>query len=377
MTSEDLFMTDATRPSFFLSLRKNRMQKAAILAILMLFLASCPDNRKYRTGYFQDYVVNFSDVNSMYDDYNMDAPFIYQHSLFHFSSNRNSSGGNFDIIGRRMYFEWSMTDGSLDIGTDLYEDWFDYLIPLFDSVNTPCNELGPYTLSYREETNYSEIVWTDLLLYANDCKGDFDIKFVCCERTDSSESTVIKMQPSKEISFTNTEANELYPSFYGPGFYNFDQWGTDPGKIEKMLFCSDRNGNFDIFDIDLPDGINIKRILNEDFNLEPDSFAITPLALNSGSDDKCPYANGRLLVFASNRPGGFGGFDLYYSLYNNGTWSEPVNFGEKINSAYDEYRPVTLHHDKFANNLMIFSSNRPGGKGGFDLYHVGIAQMIR
>jgi hypothetical protein len=71
------------------------------------------------------------------------------------------------------------------------------------------------------------------------------------------------------------------------------------------------------------------------------------------------------------------GFDLYYSLFTDGTWSVPVNFSEEINSAYDEYRPVTIHNDAFANNLMIFSSNRPGGKGGFDLYHVGIAQMIR
>jgi len=352
------------------------MKKAALFLVLLLFLTSCPDARKYRTGYFQEEVVNFSDVNSEYDDYNMDSPFIETHSLFHFSSNRKSNGGNFDIVGTKMYIEWSKTEGTLTIREDLYEDWFDYLIPLFDSVNTPCNELGPYTLGYREENN-TGIVWTDLLLYANDCTGDFDIKFVCYERIDSSGSQVITIQPPKEVSFINTEANELYPSFYGSGFYNFDVWGQDPGKIEKMLFCSDRCGNFDIFETNLPDSINIKRILNEDFNMEPDSLAITPLALNSGSDDKCPYANGRLLVFASDRPGGYGGFDLYYSLYKNGTWSEPVNFGEEINSAYDEYRPVTLHHDQFANNLMIFSSNRPGGKGGFDLYHAGIAQMIR
>ena len=79
------------------------------------------------------------------------------------------------------------------------------------------------------------------------------------------------------------------------------------------------------------------------------------------SDDKCPFVNGKLLVFASNRPGGYGGFDLYYSLFRDSTWSKPVNFWEKINSAYDEYRPVTVHHNEFINNLMVFSSNRPGG----------------
>ncbi len=332
---------------------------------------------KYSTGYFQEDVVNFGDVNSEYDDYNMDDPSIHNYSLFHFSSNRNSLGRDFDIIGERMYFIWSKEEGTLDIGTDLNLDWFDYLIPLFDSVNTSCNELGPYTLDYSNDISDTEIEWTDILLYANDCDGDFDIKFVCNERTDLSGTEVVKMMPPKEIGFINTEANELYPSFYGTGFYNIDLWGTDPYKIEKMLFCSDRNGSFDIFEIDLPDSIGIKRILTGEFLMEPGSLAVIPLALNSSYDDKCPSVNGRLLVFASDRPGGYGGFDLYYSLFSNGTWSEPVNFGEKINSEYDEYRPVTLHHDQFDNNLMIFSSNRPGGYGGFDLYHVGISQMIR
>jgi hypothetical protein len=353
------------------------MKKAVLFIILVIFLTSCPDSRKYRTGYFQENVVNFSDVNSEYDDYNMDDPNIHSHSLFHFSSNRNSRGGDFDIVGEKMYINWSKTEGTLSIGTDLDADWFDYLVPLFDSVNTPCNEMGPYTLGYPEDMNYSEYVWNEFLLYASDCDGDFDIKFVYCEKKDSSGSEVVEIHSPQEVSFINTGSNELYPSFYGPGFYNFDLWGMDPGKIEKMLFCSDRNGSYDIFEVDLPDSISIKRILNGEFRMEPGSLPITPLALNSGSDDKCPYVNGKLLVFASDRPGGYGGFDLYYSLYNDGSWSEPVNFGEEINSAYDEYRPVTVHHNDFANNLLIFSSNRPGGKGGFDLYHVGIPQMIR
>jgi hypothetical protein len=81
---------------------------------------------------------------------------------------------------------------------------------------------------------------------------------------------------------------------------------------------------------------------------------------------------GNTIVFTSNRPGGYGGFDLYYSVYSNGQWGKPVNFGNKINTAYDEYRPIATSIDGFDNNFMIFSSNRPGGKGGFDLYYVGI-----
>ena len=78
------------------------------------------------------------------------------------------------------------------------------------------------------------------------------------------------------------------------------------------------------------------------------------------------------MIFTSNRPGGYGGYDLYYSVFKNGKWSSPVNFGPDINTSSDEYRPVIGYHPDFTNKFMIFSSNRPGGKGGFDLYFTGV-----
>ena len=93
-------------------------------------------------------------------------------------------------------------------------------------------------------------------------------------------------------------------------------------------------------------------------------------------NDECPFVNGRLMVFTSDRAGGFGGYDLYYSIYENGIWSAPVNFGEKINSEFNEFRPITVLAWGFNLDLMFFSSDRPGGKGGYDLYYVGIPKMI-
>jgi len=97
------------------------------------------------------------------------------------------------------------------------------------------------------------------------------------------------------------------------------------------------------------------------------------VVLSSEFDDKCPSINNNILVFASNRAGGFGGYDLYYSFFENGNWGEPINFGSGINSEYDEFRPIVRSDEwQFDNDMMIFSSNRLGGKGGFDLYCVGI-----
>ena len=83
------------------------------------------------------------------------------------------------------------------------------------------------------------------------------------------------------------------------------------------------------------------------------------------------------MVFTSNRPGGMGGFDLYYSIFRNGNWSSPVNFGPRINTSSDEYRPVLGSNPDFTNQFMMFSSNRTGGKGGFDLYFTGVEFPVK
>jgi hypothetical protein len=46
--------------------------------------------------------------------------------------------------------------------------------------------------------------------------------------------------------------------------------------------------------------------------------------------------------------------------------------GPEINSSYNEYRPVIGRDLLFENPFMVFSSDRPGGKGGFDLYFTGL-----
>ena len=79
------------------------------------------------------------------------------------------------------------------------------------------------------------------------------------------------------------------------------------------------------------------------------------------------------MVFASDMPGGSGGFDLYYSVFRNGKWSSPVNLGPEINSTANEYRPVLGIDLKYENRFLIFSSDRSGGKGGYDLYFTGIS----
>ena len=81
-----------------------------------------------------------------------------------------------------------------------------------------------------------------------------------------------------------------------------------------------------------------------------------------------------LLYFVSDRPGGMGGMDIWYSIVKDGVAGEPVNLGPQVNSASDEYTPF---YDQ-RNGILYFSSDRQmmsetsGGdrhsNGGFDIY---------
>lgn len=72
--------------------------------------------------------------------------------------------------------------------------------------------------------------------------------------------------------------------------------------------------------------------------------------------------NGRLMFFSANYEGGQGGFDLYISEFNSGRWQEPTPAGNLINSQYDEIAPF------MDADTLYYASNQPGGMGGYDIY---------
>jgi outer membrane protein OmpA-like peptidoglycan-associated protein len=76
-------------------------------------------------------------------------------------------------------------------------------------------------------------------------------------------------------------------------------------------------------------------------------------------------ADGQSLYFASNRPGGYGGMDIWVSrLSEHGLWAEPENLGDSINTPGDEHSPF-IHYD---NTTLYFSSNGWPGLGGQDIF---------
>ena len=99
-------------------------------------------------------------------------------------------------------------------------------------------------------------------------------------------------------------------------------------------------------------------------------------AINTPGDDAAPFihSDGRTLYFASNGRVGFGGYDLYYStLQSDGTWSEPVNMGYPINSPADEINIFI----NAAGTIAYIASDKDGGYGGLDLYSFVLDDALR
>jgi OmpA-OmpF porin, OOP family len=100
-----------------------------------------------------------------------------------------------------------------------------------------------------------------------------------------------------------------------------------------------------------------------------------PVPLNSEYSDFAPIimADGKSLVFSSTRPGGFGGYDLYKTeMMTNGKWSVPVNLGPTINTKLDE-RIVSIP----ASGDVMYYSRATEASGGKVTYRIETASIPR
>jgi len=77
-------------------------------------------------------------------------------------------------------------------------------------------------------------------------------------------------------------------------------------------------------------------------------------------------ADGKTIYFTSNRPGGYGGMDIWkFEVISEGVFSEPINLGNLINTPFDELSPF-IHFDQ---RTLYFASDGHLGMGGRDLFY--------
>ncbi|MDH5603781.1 MAG: hypothetical protein OEY51_07575 [Cyclobacteriaceae bacterium] len=331
------------------------MDKILVKSIPLLFVGlvwfGCKGNYNFEYDtIITDVPVNLEKINSGYDDYNSDLPYPAFRYGIYFSSNRRSGGNNFDIIHEDLDISYHEKDDVLNV-TFPTNTW-DGENQMLSVINSSFDELGPLSLFGPNEYSY--------FFFANNEEGNYNVKYTYFLKSDfgTSDGKGIINGP-ENLMVINSDKDDMYPAI------NMDN--------SSLFFCSNRdNDQFDIYSIALPNEVEFDGFIRS----TTPGVVIKNDVLSSNFDDKCPSINEDLMVFASNREGGYGGYDLYFSRWINGAWSIPKNFGAGINSEFDEYRPITFHFFEGFEHIMIFSSDRPGGKGGFDLYMVQADDIV-
>ncbi|HWZ21233.1 MAG TPA: PKD domain-containing protein [Cytophagaceae bacterium] len=77
-----------------------------------------------------------------------------------------------------------------------------------------------------------------------------------------------------------------------------------------------------------------------------------------------------VMVFSTNKLKGEGGYDLYMSTLSTDGWTKPMNLGSRINTSYNEISPFIS-----PNGILYFSSNGREGHGGYDIYSFDLNAM--
>jgi hypothetical protein len=118
----------------------------------------------------------------------------------------------------------------------------------------------------------------------------------------------------------------------------------------------DGNGNIYYAEFDGKDWTNLK-----EFGSDVNSIYMETHA--------CLSADGNLLFFSSERPGGYGGKDIYRCVkLPNGKWSKALNMGPRINTEYDEDGGF-IHPDGLT---FYYASNGPSSMGGYDILYASL-----
>lgn len=131
-----------------------------------------------------------------------------------------------------------------------------------------------------------------------------------------------------------------------------------------LFFSSDRPGGLGQRDIWVTSRASRTEPWTAPVNLGP--------AVNGPGNDWCPAISpdALLLIFQSDRPGGFGGDDFWMStrVSTSATWTAAVHLGAEINTPADEAKAEFSPDGR----TVLFASSRPGGHGALDIWEIPI-----
>ncbi|MDY8134852.1 OmpA family protein [Aquimarina sp. 2201CG5-10] len=150
---------------------------------------------------------------------------------------------------------------------------------------------------------------------------------------------------------------------------NSPSWDSHPSISadgSKLVFSSRREGGYGYGDL----YVSYKNESGE-WSIPENLGGI----VNTPEEEKYSFLapDGRTLYFSSSGHGGYGKTDMFKTVFIDGSWSEPVNMGEGINTSYDDLYFTTSASGDYA----FFASEKPGGVGGLDIYQLGLSEEMK
>lgn len=226
---------------------------------------------------------------------------------------------------------------------------------------------------YDQETGYFSTDWyavVDVEPYCNNSTfEDFapffwnDLLFVTSSRIEADNRNVDRYdftgQPFLNVHAFDKDCRPADLDFLPPGLNTALHDGPLALSADTALLVITRN-----YEEPNPDGeqnLYLAYYTKEDNGWTREK----PLPFNDPAYNlQHPYfdSNTNTLYFSSDMPGGFGGFDIYRSEWDGGEWGDPVNMGSEINSEYDEVFP-SLSPD----GDLVYATNHIETKGGLGL----------
>lgn len=201
---------------------------------------------------------------------------------------------------------------------------------LDSTVNTPMNDFNPFF-----------IVDGARLFYTS------DYRYV--DELSVNVSDIYVTERKKDIWETAT--------FWEENTFENEQVAGISSDEKSMIIYS--NGDFSTHDLSLA------KIKKKDLERTSKGFPKEKINTKDFEHGATMNEEGTILYFASNKPGGYGGFDIYtIKKDEDGKWGEVENAGAVINTEFDENFPNLSKKG----SSLYFSSTGHGGIGGFDLY---------
>jgi flagellar motor protein MotB len=186
----------------------------------------------------------------------------------------------------------------------------------------------------------------------------------------SAKNKAVALKSIKNCEFALKEMKKpvpFNPVSVGPGINTNDDeyWPSITADGMTLMFTRQPN---------ITNNPGFTGIVQEDFyvsHFENKAWqraynAGAPLNTDQNEGAQTLSSDGSYMFFtACNRPGGLGNCDLYFSAFSNGKWSEPSNLGAPVNTRHWESTPSVSADGR----TLFFSSSRPGGFGGKDIWY--------